>query len=164
MVYRELGKYPYARIDAIPMSCMHCADPACQKVCPTGATEVQNDGTVTVDNQKCVGCRFCMIACPYGSRSFYSEEHTYFPDHKTPYEAYMSERHQIGTVSKCDFCLDRRKEGLNPSCVDVCPTKARSFGDLDDPHNEVSRLIAQKRAVQLHQEYGTDPSVYYIQA
>lgn len=164
-VYREVGKYPYARIDAVPMSCMQCNDPACQKVCPTGATQIREDRIVTIDDTKCVGCRFCMIACPYGSRSFLDGERTYFPGCKTPFEEVKYQRHKVGVVSKCDFCIERREQQkLNPACVDVCPCNARYFGDLDDPNSEVSKLIAQQRALQLHPEFGTDPSVYYIMA
>lgn len=162
-IWREVGKYPYARIEMIPVSCMQCKDPACQKVCPTGATQIRPDGIVIIDYTKCVGCRYCMIACPYGARFFLDKERTYFPNYKTPFEEVKYKRFQIGTVTKCDFCIERREvDKLPPACVDVCPTNARYFGDLDDPHSEVSVLIAKERARQLHPEYGTDPSVYYI--
>ncbi|MEM4297512.1 MAG: 4Fe-4S dicluster domain-containing protein [Nitrososphaerota archaeon] len=165
LIYRELGKYPHARIDAIPINCMQCKEPACQKVCPTGATQIRDDGIVIIDDTKCVGCRFCMIACPYGVRFFLDKERTYFPGYKTPFEEVKYQRHKVGVVSKCDFCLERReKQKLNPACVDVCPCAARYFGDLDDPKSEVSKLIAQHRATQLRPELGTDPSVYYIMA
>jgi Fe-S-cluster-containing dehydrogenase component len=160
-----------------PVLCSHCKEALCVKACPTGATRKREDGIVWIDQDKCVGCRYCLIACPYQVRSYYSEEKEYFPRQGfTEFEEMRKRLYplQTGVVLKCNFCLERIdagiKQGLKPgvdrdatpACVIICPAKARYFGDLDDPDSEVSSLIMEKRAIQLHPEYGTDPSVYYV--
>jgi molybdopterin-containing oxidoreductase family iron-sulfur binding subunit len=143
---------------------MHCKDPECLKACPTGATVQRADGIVYVDDTKCVGCRYCMNACPYTARYFNAKERYYFGEQgPTPFEERGYKRHQTGVVSKCDFCQHRVDSGLEPACVANCMCKARIFGDLDDPYSEVSRLIKEKGGRPLYPELGTDPSVYYLQ-
>lgn len=160
---KEFGKYPNVRRLSLPLLCMHCQDPACKTVCPTGATTQNGGGIVTVDETKCVGCRYCMMACPYQARYFHAKEREYFPGQGlTPFEQVGYQRHAPGMVSKCDFCQHRLEEGLEPACVANCMCKARYFGDLDDPNSEVSRLIRDRAGYQLHPELGTDPSVYYL--
>jgi len=148
------------------------------KVCPTGATTIREDGIVTVDYDKCVGCRYCVIACPYQNRTAYTDgKKEYFPGQGlTELEVIGKELYplQPGTAVKCNFCVERIDEGLKkglkpgldreatPACVNTCPTKARIFGDLDDPNSEVCRVIKEKKGFPLHPEYGTEPSVYYI--
>ena len=158
----ETGKYPKAKLNFLPVLCMHCKEPECEKVCPTGATSKGEDGIVTVDNEKCIGCRYCMVACPYASRYFYDEVRTYYPGHMTPFEQIGYKKHKLGTVEKCNFCVDRVKAGLEPSCVVSCTGNARYFGDLDDPDSEVSRLIKDRGGFVLNPEMGTEPSVYYL--
>jgi len=160
---QEMGKYPSAKILYIPVQCNQCKDPACVDVCPTGATRREEDGIVTVDPNKCVGCRYCIIACPYRVRFFLDKKRTYF-DTPTPYEeqGYRARDYQEGTVIKCNFCAHRVREGREPACVQTCNSKARYFGDLDDPESEVSQLIATRGGEQLLAEKGTDPSVYYL--
>jgi molybdopterin-containing oxidoreductase family iron-sulfur binding subunit len=160
----ETGVYPQARLAALPVLCNHCADPACANVCPVGATQKQANGIVTVDPNKCIGCRYCQAACPYDVRQFVpSNTKGYFPDKGlTAYEKVMYPQHQTGTVEKCDFCQDRVAQGLFPACVLTCPAKARFFGDLDDPNSEVSKLIVANNAQPLKAEAGTQPNVYYI--
>jgi Fe-S-cluster-containing dehydrogenase component len=159
----ELGKYPEATRRWLPMLCMNCKDPACLKVCPTGATEQRADGIVTVDANKCFGCRYCMMACPYQARRFISKTNGYFSEFGlTPFERLGLESHQTGVVEKCNFCVDRVEKGQQPACVLHCVTKARYFGDLDDPNSEVSKLIAKRSGFQLRPECGTNPSVYYL--
>jgi molybdopterin-containing oxidoreductase family iron-sulfur binding subunit len=143
---------------------MHCNNAPCAEVCPTGATEQHANGVVTVDADKCIGCRYCQVACPYDARAFnFGKPEPYYADMDlTPYEEARNGEHKVGTVGKCDFCSDRVELGEEPACVKACISGARIFGDLDDPNSEVSRLIAQRDARQFHPELGTDPSVYYI--
>jgi len=158
----ETGKYPNSRLNFLPVTCMHCAEPECVKVCPTGATTKRDDGIVVIDSDKCVGCRYCMVACPYASRYFSEELRSYYPGHLTSYEKMGYLKHKAGTVQKCDLCLARVEQGLQPSCVVACPAGARFFGDLDDPDSEVSRLITERGGFVLNPELGTQPSVYYL--
>jgi len=150
---------------------MHCKEPECEKVCPTGATKKKADGTVTVDSKLCVGCRYCAVACPYGARCFTPVWKDYFTGEKKPSSPFAEysrkkwlEESDKGVVSKCDFCEERVEQGKKPACVNACPTEARIFGDLDDHESEVSQLIKKRRGMQLHPEYGTDPCVYYLPA
>ena len=169
----EQGSFPAVRRLSLPMLCMHCAEPACEKVCPSGATVKEEDGTVTVDCETCIGCRYCMVACPYGSRYFNDRELNYYGDQRTPYEEVGADppegleskprrARRTGRVEKCDLCSHRREQELEPACVANCMAKARYFGDLDDPYSEVSRLVREKGGFQLNPELGTDPSVYYL--
>jgi phenylacetyl-CoA:acceptor oxidoreductase subunit 1 len=174
----ETGAYPTVTKQMYPVGCNHCKEAACVKACPTTATTRREDGIVTIDADKCVGCRYCLIACPYQQRTFYADDNReYFPGQGfTEYEAMGKQLYplQIGTVVKCNFCAERVDSGLRmglkpgvdreatPACVITCAPKARYFGDLDDPNSEVSILIKEKRAFQLHPEYGTDPSIYYV--
>ncbi len=164
VVKSEVGKYPNAKYSFLPLLCNQCADAACADVCPTGATQKQANGIVTVDQNKCIGCRYCMAACPYDMRTFVVDANAeYFPGKGlTPYEKQMAPNHQTGTVEKCNFCADRVAQGLQPACVWTCPTQAMTFGDLDDPNSEVSKLIATRGAKPLKPEAGTDPKVFYI--
>jgi molybdopterin-containing oxidoreductase family iron-sulfur binding subunit len=146
---------------------MHCDNPLCVEACPTGATIKQiEDGIVTIDPTKCMGCKACMAACPYGARYFYDGVKEYFPGQGlTSFEHLGLQKHGvIAVVQKCDFCLSTRRleEGREPACVEVCMTHARYFGDLSDPNSEVSLLIRQRRGFQLNPELGTNPSVFYL--
>jgi Fe-S-cluster-containing dehydrogenase component len=162
---RETGKYPSARIIFWPVLCMHCQNAPCVEVCPTGASYKRADGIVAVDYDKCMGCGYCRIACPYDARSFVEKIEPYFPEFGlTPYEDLMYQKHQEGVAEKCNFCLDRVAQGEEPACVTTCPALARYFGDLDDPNSEVSKLISRRHGFQLLPELGTNPSVYYLSA
>ncbi len=158
----EWGKYPSVKRVSLPLLCMHCKEPPCLDVCPTGATKKRDDGIVWIDKDLCIGCRYCMQACPYAARSFHDEEVNYFGEHKTPFEEAGSPKHRLNTVEKCDFCLERVDRGLEPACVANCITKARIFGDLDDPESEPSRLIRDRGGAPLNPENGTEPSVFYL--
>jgi molybdopterin-containing oxidoreductase family iron-sulfur binding subunit len=103
-----------------------------------------------------------MMACPYDQRFFYAAERAYFQEGPTPFEQAGYRRHQEGVVSKCNFCLPRLEKGLDPACVANCMARARTFGDLDDPNNEVSKLICNRGGYQLYPELGTNPSIYYL--
>ncbi len=174
----ETGEYPRVVKQMYPVQCNHCEEAICVKACPAGATQQREDGIVWIDQDKCVGCRYCLIACPYQSRLFHSDgDKEYFPGQGlTPIEQ-IGKRlypHQTGVVLKCNFCMERIDAGLEkglkpgidreatPACVIACPTKARYFGDLDDLDSEVSIVLGEKRGSQLHPEYGTEPSIYYV--
>ena len=165
----EVGKYPNAVRQALPVLCMQCEEPSCMEVCPTGATQQTDEGIVIVEQDKCMGCKYCIMACPYGARQTVDSWNTYFPDAEgdlDPYEAYAKQRWEekngYGMATKCDYCTDRVNEGRNPACVESCPAKARHFGDLEDPESEIAILIRRERGFQLNPEFGTDPSCYYL--
>ena len=148
----EVDQYPNNETVHFPMSCMHCETAECVTVCPTGASYKRpEDGIVLVDQDKCMGCKYCMMACPYGARYSVSEYESYFPE-GLPINDYEKHCIQVweqksgcGVSTKCDFCVDRRAEGKEPACVQACSAKARVFGDLDDPASEISYLIKTKR-------------------
>ncbi len=135
------GSYPNLGQSFTPGQCMHCANTPCERVCPTGATGVNADGIVTVEEKKCIGCKYCMTACPYNAR-FYNEA--------------------IEAVDKCTFCAHRVYEGRVPACVETCPTKVRVFGDLNDPKSEVAMLLAKHNYRVLKPEMGTKPFLFYL--
>ena len=160
---QEEGQYPTVRQLFLPVLCNHCEDPPCVDACPTGASfKWEEDGIVDIDHDRCVGCRACMMACPYTNRYFNDQPPHYFPQGMTPYEEARTQRHQQNVVMKCNFCRDRVRAGKLPACVANCPTIARHFGDLDDPLSEVSVLIKERGGFTLHPEIGTGPSVYYL--
>lgn len=156
------GTYPSLKMMNITVACQHCDNPACVKVCPVGATyQDPETGVVRQDYDKCIGCRMCMAACPYtGVRSFNWEEPQYHLDFAVG-DADVSP-HQKHTVEKCTFCWHRLAKGVQPACVEVCPARARHFGDLNDPESEVSKLIRNREYMQLLPERDTHPSVYYL--
>ena len=158
---QEVGRYPAARRVFLPVLCNHCAEPPCRDVCPTGATWKRDDGIVLVDYDQCIGCRSCIEACPYDARTFYADRATYFPGVTTPYEQ-AQQTFPDGVVMKCTFCVERVDVGLQPACVQSCPTECLYFGDFDDPESTVSRLVAEKKARGLLPEKGTGPSVFYF--
>jgi DMSO reductase iron-sulfur subunit len=139
LVEPEVGKYPAVRRYFLPVHCMHCDDAPCVKVCPTGASYKREDGVVAFDPNKCIGCKYCILACPYEARYY---------------------NHDTGMADKCDFCRDRVDQGLQPICVEKCIGGAIVFGDLDDPASEVNQLISQGATV-LSSQLGTKPKVYY---
>jgi len=158
----EIGKYPMVSRVFMPTLCANCANAPCIEVCPTGASYKRDDGIVLIDYDKCVGCKYCIEACPYGARYFNKDHAGYFSDGLTPNEKIGYQKHKVGVVEKCDFCVDRLEKGNQPACVEACISRARFFGDLDDPDSEVSKLIRSKHAVQPKSELGTDPSLYYL--
>ncbi len=160
---REEGKYPTVHKIFLPVRCNHCLKAPCVEVCPTGASSHRaEDNLVLIDQEKCIGCQSCMIACPYEARYLWENGHGYYGDSLTPYEVQGYQKHRAGTVQKCDFCSDRISNGLDPACVQTCPTKALAFGDLDDSNSEVSLLRRQRTDFQLRSDLGTDPSIYYL--
>ena len=152
-----------------PKSCYHCGNPPCVKVCPVGATFKRTDGIVLVDADQCIGCKFCISACPYSARLFNWEDRDSYEENSEDYSPETSLPAQVGTVSKCDFCPDRAREGKLPYCADSCPMGAIYFGDVieDTITNGVETLlfketIANKSGYQDMKHLGTDPSVYYL--
>lgn len=153
-----------------PTTCMHCDEPPCVKVCPVDATFKRQDGIVLIDSNRCVGCRFCMAACPYSSRVFNWEE----PDiplemANKPYSCETSVPQKKGTVGKCDFCPDMIRKGELPHCVSACPNGVFFFGDLNEDSVtngaetfQFSELVKEKAGYRLMEDLGTRPSVYYL--
>lgn len=177
VVMKETGTFPDVKKLMIPTLCNHCADPVCAQACPTGATYQREDGIVAVDADKCTGCQYCIMACPYHQRNYVdSAEVSYYEEGVSPREQLGRTMNPFreGTVVKCTFCMEKIDEGLKkglrpgidreatPACVNTCYTKARIFGDLDDPDSEVSRLIKEHHAYTLCPETGARPSGYYI--
>lgn len=156
------GEFPNLTMRNIEVNCQHCDNPACVKACPVGATYKDPDtGAVRQDYDKCIGCRMCMAACPYtGVRSFNWDEPKYSVEHAVG-DADIAP-HQKHVVEKCTFCYQRLARGEVPACMDLCPARARHFGDLDDPESEVSKLIKERSYEQLLASEGTKPSVYYL--
>ena len=154
------GTYPQVCMAHYPVGCQHCANPACAKVCPVGATwRDEKTGIVVQDVDKCIGCRMCMGACPYSARTFNWEEPAYAVDF--PLGDFDAPKHVAGAVEKCTFCANRLARGEEPACMEHCPGRARYWGDLDDPGSDVSRAIAGRPTVRLLEDKGTEPSVYY---
>lgn len=161
----EAGTYPNAYTSYTPMLCAHCEDAACVSVCPTGASYRDENGIVAIDHTKCIGCKYCIAACPYEVRSYLNAKiEGYFPDRGlTEQEKHLYSDFEVGNVYKCDFCKTKGyTDTIGPSCVRACPGDARIFGDLDDPNSDVARLLATEQVQVLGAEYGTKPSVYYI--
>lgn len=160
----ESGTYPRVSKRFIPLLCNHCKDAPCEQVCPTKATHQTPEGIILVDGEKCVGCRYCYVACPYNNRFYLKKglkKEGYFGP-ITAYEEVKYKGHVEGTVTKCNFCYERLAEGLEPACVETCLAGARVFGDLDDLESEVSELSRSRNGYQLMPELGTDPSVFYV--
>ena len=160
----------------LPRPCMHCEHPPCVEVCPVGASYRRADGIVMMDYDKCIGCRYCEVACPYGARAFNWEAFT-GPNPAVPMWGQPEiKRRPRGVPEKCSFCFQRidrgralgLKPGVNPeatpACVVACPVGARKFGDLNDPESEVSQLLAKHPAYRLREDLGTAPHVYYLPA
>lgn len=163
---REEGEFPHVKRLYMPTMCMHCEQPACVEVCPTGASYQRDDGIVIVDHSKCIGCKACMLACPYNTRYFNEGGH-YFGASSTPMERDSKESRQIaGTVGKCTLCAHRLDRGEEPACVSACPTEARVFGDLNDPESPVSKLATKGKSafIRFHEELERGHAIYYLPA
>ena len=154
------GTYPDLTRTYIPLACQHCENAACQKVCPTEATHRDEQGRTEIDYDKCIGCRYCMAACPYNARVFNWSEPDYEPDFKYGYDAVP--QRGMGVMEKCTLCKERCDDGLDPMCVVCCPTSARIYGDLDDPKSDISKLIVERDVYVLLEAQGTRPQVYYF--
>ena len=182
----ETGEYPHVQTRYMTRPCMHCENPPCIKVCPVQATYIDDEGLVRQNYSRCIGCRFCTVACPYGVRYFNWQPPEWEGDlsqHLTPDRIEgdgVTEGptpRPVGVVEKCTFCIHRlakaraRAKAENreirageyvPACVQTCTGKARFFGDLDDPNSTVSRLASSTRAFRLLEDVGTHPKVIYL--
>jgi len=144
----------------VTVLCNHCEHPPCVKVCPTQATYQRPDGIVMMDFHRCIGCRFCMAGCPYGSRSFnWRDPHAGLPA-KVPNPAYPTRMR--GVVEKCTFCSERLDKNLQPACVEACTEKLLVFGDLKDQESAVRKLLEKNFTIRRKPNLGTQPQVYYI--
>lgn len=154
------NEYQASRLKAaaIPVFCNHCENPPCVRVCPTKATWKREDGIVMMDWHRCIGCRYCMAACPYGSRSFNWVD----PRPSIPVQDPEFPTRTTGVVEKCTFCEDRIGKGEQPACVEACPQKAMIFGSLHDANSEVREILRTRYTVRRKPELGTNPQIYYI--
>lgn len=139
---REIEGLDITKSFFLPKLCNQCEKPPCVQVCPVAATYKTGDGVVLVDRDRCIGCRYCIQACPYGARYLDPHEHV---------------------ADKCTWCYHRITRGLKPACVEVCPVGARKFGDLRDPESDVSKWIEELRLYVLKEDLGTKPRVHYTQ-
>ena len=162
-IYYEPEDVPEKGYYYMPVQCQHCANAPCTKVCPVRATWTEPDGIVVVDYNWCIGCRYCMAACPYMGRWFN------FTDPGIPNEQVNPQTHYLGNrprmrnvVEKCTFCIQRVRKGIYPKCVEVCPVGARKFGNLLDPNSEISMIIKTKRVFRLKEDLNTQPKFYYF--
>jgi len=185
----EEGRYPNTRVWFLPRPCMHCDNAPCVKVCPVGARYKRPDGLVATDWERCIGCRYCEVACPYGVNYFNwkAPEKNYYldwsdrdlkastngatPPYKKPdlEKPYGPERRRIaggghlkGVIEKCTFCVHRVEKGQTTACAQACPVFAIQFGDLEDPNSTVSRLLKKRPHFRLLEEAGTQPRVFYL--
>lgn len=178
VIEEEIGRYPNVTRRFLPRPCLQCQHPPCVRVCPVEATYKRADGVVVVDYDVCIGCRYCLAACPYGARS--SDFGDFYTVDKTPGVAQYDltptfeygkewkrdpeDRHAspIGNARKCTFCLHRLDKGMLPACITTCIGGARYFGDLNDPQSLVAQQAASPNVMRLKEELGTEPSVYYL--
>jgi molybdopterin-containing oxidoreductase family iron-sulfur binding subunit len=178
VIEQEEGEYPNVTRNFLPRPCMQCEEPPCTEVCPVSATWKRDDGIVVIDYDACIGCRYCLAACPYGARYFdFGEYYTDDTPDKQSYEESASPEYgrrwtrdggssPVGNARKCQFCIHRLDAGMLPACVTTCIGGATYFGDKNDPEALVDELIARGstsgRTMRLKEELGTEPKVYYL--
>lgn len=160
--YYDPGSVPREGHFYVPVQCQQCENPPCIKVCPVSATWSEIDGIVVVDYNWCIGCRYCMTACPYGARHFNWTDPYLPPDEINLNTHVLGNRPRYkGVVEKCTFCIQRVRVGRYPACVEICPVGARKFGNLIDPDSEIRYIIENKRVFVLKEELNTKPRFYY---
>jgi Fe-S-cluster-containing dehydrogenase component len=188
----EAGDYPDTKQSFLPRPCQHCNNAPCVKVCPVGARFRREDGLILTDSERCIGCRYCEVACPYGVNyyNWRTPENAFgdyeldakdpdvaavtgglVPSYKNPDldELQGDEQrltaggaHSVGVMEKCTFCVQRVDKGLEPACVNVCPVHAIHFGDSEDPESPFSVYVREHSSFKLLDDLGTDPSVVYL--
>jgi len=147
----------------MPVQCMQCENPPCVKACPVKATWKEQDGIVVIDYNWCIGCRYCMAACPYWARHFNWTDPKIPAEQVNPVTNYLGNRPRPrGVVEKCHFCSQRTRKGRQPACQEACPTGARIFGNLLDPNSEIRYVLANKKIFRLKEELGTEPKFWYF--
>jgi Fe-S-cluster-containing dehydrogenase component len=160
--YYEHEAVPHKDKYYMPVQCHQCKNPPCVKACPVKATWQEPDGIIVVDYNWCIGCRYCMAACPYWARRFNFAKPAIPQEEITKDMAYLGNRiRPRGVVEKCTFCLQRVRKGMLPACVEVCPTGSRVFGNLRDPESPISYILNNKRVYIFKEEAGTIPRFYY---
>jgi molybdopterin-containing oxidoreductase family iron-sulfur binding subunit len=143
--------------------CFQCADPPCTRVCPVGATWQEPDGITVIDYDWCIGCRYCMAACPYWARRFNWSAPDVPVAEVNPDQHYLGNRaRKQGVVEKCTFCIHRTRQGRLPACAEACPTGARVFGNLLDPNSEIRWVLGNKRVFRLKEDLKTEPRFWYF--
>lgn len=174
VIEEEIGEYPNVSRRFVPRPCMQCDVPPCVPVCPVGATYKRPDGIVAINYEQCIGCRYCITACPYSARTFDSGDfYSTGTPAMQPYEQLPTYEYgrsydraegesPVGNVRKCTFCLHRLEEGMLPECTTSCIGVATYFGDLNDPESLVAELAGSPNAVRLKEELGTKPKVFYL--
>jgi molybdopterin-containing oxidoreductase family iron-sulfur binding subunit len=161
--YYEHKEVPAEGKIYIPIACQHCEDSPCSTVCPTGATWQEPDGIVVIDYDWCIGCRYCMAACPYGARHFNWGEPNLLAEDVNPDMHILGNKPRTrGVVEKCSFCIQRVRKGRLPACHEACPVGARKFGNLLDPESEIRYLLDHKRTFVLKAELETHPKFFYF--
>jgi len=170
----EVGEYPDVRRAFVPVGCQHCADPPCMHVCPSTATRQRDDGIVTIDYDLCIGCGYCMVACPYQARHKVMESTPAYEGRRMENERVREDPSRLKVAQKCTFCSDRVDHGLEhgltpgvdpeatPACANACIADALVFGDIEDPDSRVSGLLAENQWFRMHEEVGTNPGFYYL--
>lgn len=174
VIDQELGEYPNVTRRFTPRPCLHCDNPPCTPVCPVNATYKREDGTVVVDYNQCIGCRYCITACPYNARcadfgEYYTKDTPKLEDYESrPAFEYHKKwprkkgKSPIGNARKCHFCIHRIERGFLPSCTTSCIGGATYFGDLNDADSLVAELRGRNNVIRLKEELGTDPKVFYL--
>ena len=161
--YYEAETVPRPGKFYLPVQCMQCDNPPCVKACPVEATWQEPDGITVVDYDWCIGCRYCMAACPYWARHFNWNEPTLPAEAVNPDTHFLGNRPRPrGVVEKCTFCIQRSRKGRQPACVEACPTGARIFGNLLDPNSDIRYVLENKTVFRLKEDLGTEPKFWYF--
>lgn len=170
----EVGEFPDVTRAFLPVGCMHCDEPPCLDVCPSTATRKRDDGIVTIDYDKCIGCAYCAVACPYQARSRVDRPMAAYTGKRMRHEDLREDPARLGVAQKCTLCVERIDDGLSqgltpgidpaatPACVNSCISGALQMGDVEDPESNVSVLLRENRHFRMHENLGTGPGIYYL--